>query len=110
MAATMTTTPRLGDKATPLNDNTTPLGACSATMMVRLGDNTNLGENATLLGARSVTTTPSSETLDNNTKLGNNSTFGDDAMLANNATPLGDNTKLVARTVRRDTWQRRHAW
>ncbi len=30
MAATMMTTPRLGDNATPLGDNDTKLGTCSA--------------------------------------------------------------------------------
>jgi hypothetical protein len=75
--------------------------------MTRLGDNANLGDNATPLGARSVTTTPSSETLGNNTKLGNNSTLGDNATLAN--WPLGNNTKLVVWTLGRDAWQQCHA-
>jgi hypothetical protein len=64
-----------------------------------LGDAANLGDDATPLGARSVRTTPSSETLGNNTKLSGNSTLGDNATLADDAMPLGNNTKLAARTL-----------
>ncbi len=67
--------------------------------MPRSGDDANLGDDATPLGARSVTTTPSSEMLGDNTKLGNESTLGDNATLTDDATPLGDNTKLVVQTL-----------
>ena len=100
MAATMTTTPGSGDDATPLGNNDTPLDVCLATMAARSGDNANLGDDATPLGTRSVTKTPSSETLGNNTTLSNDSTLGNNVTLANNAIPLGDNTKLVAQTLR----------
>jgi hypothetical protein len=75
-----------------------------------LGDNdANLGDNATPLGARLVTTMPSLKTLGNITKLGKDSTLCDNnATLGNNATPLGDNTKLVTRTLQRHAWQRCH--
>ena len=33
---------------------------------------------------------------DTNTTLGDNSTLGNDAMLTDDATPFGNNTKLVA--------------
>ena len=57
----------------PLGNDTTPLGARSATTTALSGDDANLGNDATPLGARLVTTTPSSETLGNNTELGDNS-------------------------------------
>ena len=70
-----------------------------------LGNN----DDGTPLGARLVTTTPSLETLGDNTKLGDDSMLGDNATLANKATPLGDNTKIVAKTLQRHARQRRHA-
>ena len=76
MAAMMRTTPCSGDDATPHGDDAT-LDACLATMMARLGDDANLDNDATPLGACSVMTTPSSETLGNNTQLGYNFTLGD---------------------------------
>ena len=93
-----------------LGNNATPLGARSATTTACSGDDANLDNNATLLGARSVTTTPKLNDNNTNTKLVNNSTLGNNATLTDDATPFGNNTKLVARTLRRDAWQRRHAW
>ena len=80
----------------------TPLDACSVTTTACSGDDSNPRDDATPLGACSVTTTPSSETLSNNIKFGNNSTLGNNATLAD--WPLGDNPKLVVRTLRRDAW------
>ena len=54
----MTTTPRSGDVTTPLSNDHVPLGARLALTTARSGDDANLGEVATPLGARSVTTTP----------------------------------------------------
>ncbi len=47
---------------------------------------------------------------DTNTKSGGNSTLDNDATLVDDATPFDNNTKLVARTLRRDAWQRHHDW
>ena len=69
MAASMMAMPCLGNNATPLDDNATPLGARLATRTPCLGDNTNLGDNKMPLGARSVMKLPSSEMHNNNTKL-----------------------------------------
>ena len=92
MAATMTTTPCSGNNATPLGKDATLLSACSATMMSRLGDDANLGDNATLLAARLVMTTPSLEALGDNTKLGNDST------LVTTTPHLGTTPRLSATT------------
>ena len=109
MAETMMTMPRSGNGATLLGNDATPLNTRLATTTARSGDNANLGDDAMPLGACLVTTTPSSETLGDKTKLGNNSMLGDDATLTNDATPLGDNTKHIARTLRRDAQQQRRA-
>ena len=64
------------------------------------GDDYNLGDDATLLGARLVATTPRSETLGSNTNLGNNSLLSEDnVVLGDDATPLGNNTKLITQTL-----------
>ena len=61
----MMTTPRLGDNTMLLTNDAmspsetlTPLGARSVTMMLRSGDDNNLGGITTQLCAHSVTTTP----------------------------------------------------
>jgi hypothetical protein len=113
MAATMTTTPRSVNDATPLSNDTTLHGARSAMMTPRLGDDANLGDVATQLGVRLVMMTPSSEMLGNNTTLcDDDATLGKDAKIGNDATPLGNNTKLVAQTLQCHAWQRHqhHAW
>jgi hypothetical protein len=102
MAATMmTTTPCSGDNAMPLSndailpcDNLTPLGARSVLLTLHSGNNTNLGDVATPLGACLVTTTP---------RLGNNAPpLGDDAMpLGNDPTLLGARSATTATTMLR---------
>ena len=101
MIATMMRASRSCNDVMPLRCRSVaaPLGACLATTTPRLGDNANLGNDATPLGARSVMTTPSSETLGDNTKLGNDSALGNNTTLANNTTPLNSNTKLVTQTL-----------
>ena len=77
-----------------LGDNATPLGACSATTTPRLGDNTNLSNDATPLGndatlGDNATLSDNDATLGNNAMLGNNAALGNNAVLGNDATHGG---------------------
>ena len=97
----MTTMLHSGNNAMPLgNDamspckNLMPLSAHSVTTMLCSGDDTNLGNVTTPLGAHSVMTTP---------RLGNDAPpLGDDTMpLGNNPLPFGENPMpLGARSAR----------
>ena len=91
----VTTTPRSGNNAN-LGDDATPLGARSATTTPHLGDNANLGDNATPLGAQLATTTPHSS---NNANLGNNAMLSNILVLGDGATRGGVAAKHCNNTL-----------